>query len=116
MSKKTKRPSKVKVLDSVTKLLKLDDYTKLEPAVLGMANVLEFPIHGVFVVWKPAVVGSLNFTVIGLDSNDPEVVQDAARALRIVSDDFSQRALNLALQPTKQQEEDEWADKSQEDK
>lgn len=98
-TKKPKRVSKARVVDRLATMFGLDDYTLLEPSIQQVLEVTELPVQGVFVVWKPLMPGSLNFTVMGIPSDDPTVIQDAARALRIIADDLNQRALLLAMNP-----------------
>lgn len=94
---KPKRVSKAGIVDRLATLFGLEDYAQLEPAIGQVMEVTQLPIQGVFIVWKPLMPGSLNFTVIGIPPDNPTVIQDAARALRVIADDLNQRALLLAM-------------------
>ena len=98
MARKRTRPSKARIIDRLVTMLKVDDYTKLEGIVQQILSMQSMPVNAVTVAWKPLIPGSLNFTVMGFDGNDPIKLQDAAQALRIVANDLTHRALGLALQ------------------
>lgn len=104
--KQARRPAKVKVLQDACDILGLEDYSQVPDMVQRLQDVIQRPVYGIVVTWKPLVQGSLAFTPINLP-REPKVLLDAARALDLVSSDLAAWAVRLSEEAQQVPEGDE---------
>ena len=94
---KSKTPAKEAVISRLCEALDTTNYAELEDRVRNILAIANRPICAVTVVWKPEVAGSVNFTGLGFDANDPEALHVASQACTLVAQDLSTRAIKTAI-------------------
>lgn len=100
MGRRKKEPKPTQTLKDICDLLQVENEEDVLQHIQTIMHIVSLPIHGVVVTWKPAISGSLSFTPINISPTDADMLLDAARALDIVRQDLTARAVQISRQQT----------------
>lgn len=102
----TDKASKASVVDNLCEQLGLEDHAELGRLVTELYEVATSPSWGITIVWKPRVVNSHQINVFGVPTT-PQAAQQVGDMLTAVAREFTNQALQMALQSQEEEEDGE---------